>query len=175
MVMFAYTDGWMIIVAALLFGLGTAFFWPTTLGLVSEQFPRAGSVGINFVGAAGMLAAGTIGATLMGTVQDKSNEDYLTRNAPAVASTVLGAPKPSLLGEYRPIDQAKVTPGPVADTVTTAVNNGKSVALRDMALLPAVLFVLYLLLMLMFRRRGGYKRNVLEVSEESLAKAPTGA
>ncbi len=175
MVMFAYTDGWMIMVAALLFGLGTAFFWPTTLGLVSEQFPRAGSVGINFVGAAGMLAAGTIGATLMGTVQDKSNEEYLTRNAPAVASTVLGAPKPSLLGEYRPIDQAKVTPGPVADAVTTAVNNGKSVALRDMALLPAVLFVLYLLLMLMFRRRGGYKRNVLEVSEESLAKAPTGA
>ena len=175
MVMFAYSSGWMIIVAALLFGLGTAFFWPTTLGYVSEQFPRAGSVGINFVGAAGMLAAGTIGATLMGTVQDKSNEDYLTRNSPAVASQVLGAPKPSLLGEYRPIDQTKVTEGPVAEAVTTATNNGKSVALRDMAVLPSVLFVLYLVLLFMYRRRGGYKRNELHVSEDAIAKAPTGA
>jgi MFS family permease len=174
MVMFAYTSGWLIILAALLFGLGTAFFWPTTLGFVSEQFPRSGSVGINFVGAAGMLAAGSIGATLMGTVQDKSNEAYLTQNAPAVASVVLGEPKPSLLGAYRPIDQAKVTPAE-APTVTAATNNGKSVALRDMAILPAVLFVLYGLLLLMFRRRGGYKRNVLEVSEESMAKTPTGA
>lgn len=174
MVMFAYAGGWMIILAALLFGLGTAFFWPTTLGFVSEQFPRSGSVGINFVGAAGMLAAGTIGATLMGTVQDKSNEAYLTQNSPAVAASVLGAEKPSLLGAYRPIDQTRVTPENQA-AVTTATNNGKSVALRDMAILPSALFVLYLLLLFMFVRRGGYKRNVLHVHDEALAESQTAA
>jgi len=174
MVMFAYSGGWMIIIAALLFGLGTAFFWPTTLGFVSEQFPRSGSVGINFVGAAGMLAAGTIGATLMGTVQDRSNEDYLVRNAPAVASSVLGAPKPSLLGDYRPIDQTKVT-SDSQPAVTAAVNNGKSVALRVMAILPSALFGIYLLLLLMFKRRGGYSRLKLDVGEDADATASAGS
>ncbi|MDB5438975.1 MAG: fucose permease [Caulobacteraceae bacterium] len=174
MVMFAYAGGLAILGAALLFGLGTAFFWPTTLGFVSEQFPRSGSVGINFVGAAGMLAAGTIGATLMGAVQDKSNEAYLQSTDPAAAAAVLGEPKTNMLGAYRPIDQTKVDASTKA-AVDDATANGVAVALKDMALLPAGLLVLYLLLTVMFRSKGGYKRNVLHVDEESMSKAPTGA
>lgn len=177
MLMFAYVHGPMILVAALLFGLGTAFFWPTTLGFVSEQFPRSGSVGINFVGAAGMLAAGVLGTPLMGTAQDHGNQAYIMQNAPAVAEQVLGPSKFSLTGSYRPIDKDKVATADAATqkVVADAQANSTSLALRDIAYLPAGLFILYMILFFVFRGKGGYKREVLEVTDEDMAKAHTGA
>ena len=42
--------------AATVFGIGKSYFWPTMLGIVSERFPKAGALGINLVGGAGMLS-----------------------------------------------------------------------------------------------------------------------
>lgn len=42
--------------AATVFGIGTTFFWPTMLGVTSEQFPRGGSLLMNIMGGMGMLA-----------------------------------------------------------------------------------------------------------------------
>ncbi len=42
--------------AATVFGVGKTFFWPTMLGMTSEQYPRGGSLLINMMGGAGMLA-----------------------------------------------------------------------------------------------------------------------
>ena len=33
----------MLLAAATLYGFGKTFFWPTTLGVVSEQYPRGGA------------------------------------------------------------------------------------------------------------------------------------
>lgn len=51
-----HTSGNMIFVGALIFGVGVCYFWPTMLGFVSENLPRTGAVGLNFMGGAGMFA-----------------------------------------------------------------------------------------------------------------------
>ncbi|MBC7887068.1 MAG: MFS transporter [Ferruginibacter sp.] len=51
-----HTSGNMLFAGAIIFGMGVCYFWPTMLGFVSENLPRTGAVGINFMGAAGMFA-----------------------------------------------------------------------------------------------------------------------
>lgn len=41
--------------AAVIFGLGVAFFWPCMIGFVAENLPRTGAVGLNLMGGAGMF------------------------------------------------------------------------------------------------------------------------
>ena len=60
----------MLFLAATFYGCGKSFFWPTTLGIVSEQYPRGGALTLNAIAGAGVLAVGLIGAPLIGTVQD---------------------------------------------------------------------------------------------------------
>jgi MFS family permease len=43
-------------IAATLFGVGTAFFWPTMLSVTSESFPRGGAFLLALMGGAGNLA-----------------------------------------------------------------------------------------------------------------------
>jgi MFS family permease len=45
-----------IFIAAIIFGFGVAYFWPTMLGFVSENLPKSGALGINLLGGAGMFA-----------------------------------------------------------------------------------------------------------------------
>ena len=42
--------------AAIIFGMGVCFFWPTMLGFVSENLPNTGALGLNLMGGAGMFA-----------------------------------------------------------------------------------------------------------------------
>src|SRR5207249_603169 len=39
----AGTAAWMLFAAATFYGFGKTFFWPTTLGVVSERYPRGGA------------------------------------------------------------------------------------------------------------------------------------
>ena len=41
--------------AAIVFGLGVAFFWPCMIGFVAENLPRTGAIGLNLMGGAGMF------------------------------------------------------------------------------------------------------------------------
>ena len=45
-----------IFIAAIIFGIGVAYFWPTMIGFVAENIPRSGALGINLLGGAGMFA-----------------------------------------------------------------------------------------------------------------------
>ncbi|HZI69424.1 MAG: MFS transporter [Ginsengibacter sp.] len=49
-------SGGMLFLAAIIFGIGVAYFWPTMLGFVSENIPKSGALGINLLGGAGMFA-----------------------------------------------------------------------------------------------------------------------
>jgi len=51
-----HTTGNMLFAGALVFGIGVCYFWPTMLGFVSENLPKTGAVGMNFMGGAGMFA-----------------------------------------------------------------------------------------------------------------------
>ncbi len=66
----SFTVGMAIFAAATLYGVGKTFFWPTMLGVVSEQMPRGGALTLNAISGIGMLAVGTLGAPYIGTLQD---------------------------------------------------------------------------------------------------------
>jgi fucose permease len=50
--------------AAALLAVGTAFWWPTMLGLTSERFPRGGALALAMVGAAGAFSTAVAGPVM---------------------------------------------------------------------------------------------------------------
>lgn len=50
--------------AAALLAVGTAFWWPTMLGLTSERFPRGGALALAVIGAAGAFSTAVAGPVM---------------------------------------------------------------------------------------------------------------
>ena len=46
--------------AATMFGIGKTYFWPTMLGITTEQFPRGGALLMSLMGGAGMLSVAVV-------------------------------------------------------------------------------------------------------------------
>ena len=103
--------------AATLFGVGTAYFWPTMLSVTSELFPRGGAFLLALMGGAGNLAI-------------------------AFVLPVIGA---------------------WYDT------QGAATALRYVAVLPAILTVIFAALLFYYKSRGGY-RPVTLANDRNLAE-----
>lgn len=59
-----------IFFAAIIFGLGVCYFWPTMLGFVAENIPSSGALGLNLMGGAGMLAV-SVYTLFMGGFYDR--------------------------------------------------------------------------------------------------------
>jgi MFS family permease len=55
--------------SAALLAVGTAFWWPTMVGLTSERFPRGGALLLAIIGASGSIAT-AISGPLMGRIND---------------------------------------------------------------------------------------------------------
>jgi MFS family permease len=55
--------------AALIFGVGVCYFWPTMIGFVAENIPKSGALGLNMMGGAGMFAV-SIYSIFMGKYYD---------------------------------------------------------------------------------------------------------
>jgi MFS family permease len=92
-------------VAATLLAIGTAFWWPSMLGMTSERFPRGGPLLLAIIG-----ASGAVSTALAGPVMGWINDTY-----------------------------------------------GASAVLPMWAILPAALTVIFLLLYLADRSKGGYR------------------
>jgi MFS family permease len=56
--------------AAIVFGMGVCYFWPTMLGFVNENLPKTGAIGLNLMGGAGMFAV-SIYTMFMGSYYDR--------------------------------------------------------------------------------------------------------
>jgi len=56
--------------AAALFAAGTAFWWPTMLGITSERFPRGGALLLAIIGATGSFST-AIAGPVMGSINDR--------------------------------------------------------------------------------------------------------
>ncbi len=151
--------GWAIVAVATLYAFGKTFLWSTTLGLVSEQFPRGGALSLNGVSAIGALGMGVIGAPLMGIWQDTDIDKTLREQHPAIHAKVQGKETVNLIGSAPSVDAQALTQLPAAEqTVVTDVQNRfKKMTFARTALLPAFLLLCYLLIFLWFRSRGGYR------------------
>jgi MFS family permease len=173
--MLSFSAGVMILFAATVYGLGKTFFWPTMLGVVAERFPKGGALTLNITGGLGMIAAGVIGAGILGFVQDKSVDKnilaYDQTNNTSIHATYATETKTSVFGDYQALDQSKLaTASPEdQDTVTKIQNIAKKDALRAVVIFPIAMLVCYSVLILYFRSKGGYKAVVLD--EEVISQA----
>jgi MFS family permease len=70
--------------AATVFAVGVAFWWPTMLGITSERFPRGGAVALAVIGATGSFAT-AISGPIMGRISDH----YGATQDPSKAGIVL--------------------------------------------------------------------------------------
>jgi len=82
--MLGHTTGNMIYVAALVFGIGVCYFWPTMIGFVAENLPKTGAVGLNLMGGAGMFAV-SIYTIFMGGYYDRLVANKLPAGAEMAA------------------------------------------------------------------------------------------
>jgi len=98
----------MILITATLYGTGQAFFWPVTLGLVSERFPRGGALTLNAIAGVGMLGVGIVGSQLLGFWQDTSIDRTLQPQTAAYERLMSPTEKESIFGSYRALDQQRV-------------------------------------------------------------------
>jgi MFS family permease len=141
-----------------LYGAAKAFFWPTTLAVVSEQYPRGGAMTLNGISGTGLLGVGVLGAMFLGGIVDKTTDVNLQAADAAIHAKVT-IQKSSLLGMYYAIDQTRyeALTAPEKAVVDTVKGGAKKGALKFAAYLPLIMLATYLLLLLYFRSIGGYK------------------
>jgi MFS family permease len=176
----------MIFGAATLYAFGKTFFWPTMLGVASEQTPKGGALTLNTLGGIGMLAVGTLGFPYIGTLQ-------ADKQIAAVAATPAAAKIPGLVSggtlstleerriyeiiPYKVIDDAKlgaeVAKLPAEEAAEAngqfkkARERSTQGALANMAIFPAIMLVAYLVLIGYFQSKGGYKPIHLDGSSSA--------
>ena len=149
-----------IFAAATLFGIGTAFFWPTTLGLASEQFPRGGALTLNAISAVGMISVGILGGPLIGTLEETSI-DHALRRASQTLHDQIAEPTQRKFGvAFQPLDKAKIESLSGADKarVQAIITLTDQSLLAKIAVLPSIMFGCFLGLGVFFLRRGGYRQ-----------------
>ena len=168
----------MLFGAATLYGFGKTFFWPTMLGVVSDQTPRGGALTLNALGGMGMLAVGVLGFPYIGTLQADKKIDAIAATPAAQTAPGLvidGHLSPTVLDEkrvyeiipYKTVNDAKLTAATASLSesqkaeITEAAGASAQKALRNMALFPGIMLAGYIILIVYFRARGGYAAQVL--------------
>lgn len=159
LVFLSKATGITILAAATLYGFGKTFFWPTTLGVVAEQFPKGGAMTLNGISAVGMLGVGILGSQFIGYILDTNVDRDLKAQKPAIHEVVQGKPQSTMFGTAPSVDQAKLKALPAEQQAEfTAVDGAtKKASLATIAVLPVLMLVAYLGLMLYFKSKGGYK------------------
>jgi len=156
----------LIFAAATLYGIGKSFFWPTMLGLTSEQCPKGGALTLNAMGGIGMLTVGILGTPFIGYLQERSATSQLAAGNPALYQQVT-VERNYLLGAYRAIDPVKsaaVEDAASKEAIAKATTAGQFSALGKMAVFPTFMLACYIGLVLYFKAKGGYKaRELTEV------------
>jgi MFS transporter, putative metabolite:H+ symporter len=54
--LFSTQTGSMAYVAAIVFALGIAYFWPNMIGFIADKIPKSGALGMSIIGAVGMFS-----------------------------------------------------------------------------------------------------------------------
>ena len=147
-----------IFAAATLYGIGKTFFWPTTLGVVSEQFPKGGALTLNAIAGIGMLSVGIVGGPLIGAMQEKSMETAVGKEMEGTYAKI-SEERSYFLGKYNAVVDDKVKDLPEADAtkVGEVTKGAKQGALAKVAVFPVIMLLCYIGLIMYFKSRGGYK------------------
>ena len=153
-------EGMLVIFAsATLYGLGKTFFWPTTLGVVSEQCPKGGALTLNAIAGIGMLTVGIVGGPLIGKMQEDSAKVAVIEAENKDTYAKISEDKTYFLGDYTSIDEEKLKALPKEDKekVEKIAKRGKQSALANITVFPIMMLLAYIGLAYYFKRQGGYK------------------
>ena len=148
-----------IFAAATLYALGKTFFWPTMLGITSEQCPKGGALTLNAISGIGMIAVGVLGFPFIGAIQEQTATAQLKEKNSAVASMVIedtakfGVPYQAV----NPEKAEKVTDPEAKAAIAEAKKVSEFEALAKMALFPTFMLICYIILYVYFKSRGGYR------------------
>jgi hypothetical protein len=142
------------------------------LGVVSDRFPKGGAITIGAIGGVGMLSAGLLGGPGIGYKQDRFAAEHLESKSPTTYAAYK-ADKPSKFLFFKEItgldgskkatvlegEAAKLTPEQTKDKPILAEANlvGGRMALKWTSAVPALMAVCYILILLYFKAKGGYK------------------
>lgn len=161
-----------IFVAFVLYALGQTYYWPCVLGFTSERYPQGGALTLNTVSAIGLLSAGIIGTPLLGAAFDRSIHDTVVAEAPALAASATGE------GSFMWMTHEKIEPKKAKDFLAglpadeaaaigvvysegdpqgRAQRQAGRDVLKYAVRFPGLLFVVFGLIALWFRARGGYR------------------
>ncbi len=100
-------NAWWLLATATIYGIGQAFFWPVTLGVVAERFPKGGALTLNAIAGVGMLGVGILGMPLLGNMQDREINEALKSNEALYAQLITPEEKLSVFGKYHSLDNGK--------------------------------------------------------------------
>ena len=149
----------MVFACATLYGFGKTFFWPTMLGVVSEQCPKGGALTLNAIAGIGMLTVGILGGPVIGKLTEDSIRDTIDKESPGVYETI--SKKDSyFLGGYTAVDNEKVAA--IDDekqktAIGEQIQTGKQGSLARVAIFPLFMLACYIGMIFYFKGRGGYK------------------
>jgi MFS family permease len=185
----SYVDnGVMAFIAATVFGVGIAYFWPTMLGVTAERFPKGGALLLGLMGSVGNLAIFAL-LPQMGAIYDS----YTVANIPPeIQKETLRAPDgkevpvvkeeppswlpPAVTEHIFPAGNKKLNPdaekllaGDAKAKVEQAEAVGARYAFRWVAVLPCVLIFIFGIIALSDRIRGGYR--AVHITEGQSEKA----
>jgi hypothetical protein len=182
----SYAQSYIVFAAATVFGLGIAYYWPTMLGVTAERFPKGGALLMGLMGCVGNLAISQV-TPLMGAVYDSFTVANLPSEVREMKVETPDGPKtlveqenlpswvPSRVAEriypaggerLRPIAResleraAKDDPAKqeVFTKVEMAEAQGAAWSYRWTTVLPCILIVIFGLIALVDKMRGGYRQ-----------------
>ena len=123
------------LLAATLWGTGVCYMWPTMLATASERFPRGGALLMGLMGTAGTLSIQFV-LPLMGAIFD--HKKVAVAGGPAAFQAL--------------------PPGPALERV---LGIAAQTSFRSVAILPAILLVVFGAIWLYYRSTGGYRSQKL--------------
>ncbi|MEQ7799968.1 MFS transporter [Pedobacter sp. ASV1-7] len=109
-------SGSSIFLAAVIFGIGVCYFWPTMIGFIAENIPQSGALGLNLVGGAGMFAV-SIYTIFMGGFYD----NLIVKHLPADANLEKYLVAPENSADALALANAKNLAGPEVLQVTLII------------------------------------------------------
>jgi hypothetical protein len=118
------------VLAATVWGVGVCFMWPTMLGAASERFPRGGALLIGLMGTAGTLSTNFV-LPAMGRIFDAKKVEIAGGDAAFKALS--------------------------GDKLDQVLGLAAQASFRAVAVLPAILLIVFGAIWLYDRSKGGFK------------------
>lgn len=161
--------------ALAVYAFGKTFFWPTMLAVVGDRFPSTGAIAMSIMGGIGMMSAGLLGGPGLGYAKDRFTVEHLQATNAALYEANKAETESNFLflEPVTGLDGTKLSEAQTAEEKTPEQQElvdasivGDRKTLKADAYIPAAMAVIYLLLLIYFKMRGGYRP--VEISDEKL-------